>query len=335
MLIVASERSVAAAVMIVAITLAGHEYTLQSLAAKTFGFPTPEVRVANYNAMLRARVVPRATYLFTDIERLSPWELRLASELYRALHNRGLRCLNNPALAMGRVELLRTLNAAGLSPFRVWRGDERPRPSRFPVFVRGECDHAMPVSQTIANQRQLDDALHGLQANGIPLRGMLVIEIYTKPYSPGLWHKWGTFRVGDAMSVDHIAVDATWLVKYGAWDKLTDAAIADEHDAVLANRHAGELRRAFDLGRIAYGRADHAAVGNRTVVYEINTNPYVGHYVPDSNPLRRETQDHARQRLAASFEAIDTPGNGTVALAPSNLLQDVHRLPSFAMTPRP
>jgi len=42
------------------------------------------------------------------------------------------------------------------------------------------------------------------------------------------------------------------------------------------------------------------------VVYEINTNPFIGHYVPDPKPLRRETQTLARQRFADALEAIDT-----------------------------
>lgn len=193
--------------MITVITLAGHEYTFESLVAGTFGCPTPEFRVLSYDRMLRTREVARATYIFADIERLSPWELRLAADLHAALRARELRCLNHPALAMARVELLHALHAGGVNPFKVWRGDERPRPSRFPVFVRGEFDHAMPMPQTITNQRQLDDALRGLQAHGVPLRGTLVVEIHARPYSPGLWHKWGTFRVGDRISVDHIGVD--------------------------------------------------------------------------------------------------------------------------------
>jgi hypothetical protein len=322
--------------MIVIITLPGHEYTLQSLAERTFGWPVPELRVLNYDHMLRVREVPRATYVFTDIERLSAWELRLAAELYTALRAKGLRCLNNPALAMSRVELLRTLKAVGINPFNVWRGDERPHPTRFPVFVRGEFDHEAPMPQTITTQRQLDAALGGLKAQGrVPLRGTLVIEICAKPYSPGLWHKWGTFRIGDRMAVDHIGVDDTWYVKYGVREKLTEAAMQDERDAVLSNRFADELKPVFDIAQIEFGRADHATIGKRSVVYEINTNPFLPPYKPDISPFRVVTREHARQRLAECFTAIDTAGTGTVEIDPTELLQRIHALPAFAMTPRP
>ena len=76
----------------------------------------------------------------------------------------------------------------------------------------------------------------------MPLRGLLVIEFCAEPYSEGLWHKWGTFRVGERLSLDHIAADDNWLVKGGSWEKLTRAAIADEHEAVKRNRFTNELR---------------------------------------------------------------------------------------------
>ncbi len=321
--------------MIFVITLPGHEYTLQSFADGTFGCPVPDLRMISYDRILRQREVPRATYIFADIERLSPWELRLASELYRALRASGLRCLNNPAVAMARVELLLALKAAGINPFTVWRGDERPRPPRFPVFVRGEFDHAAPMPQTLSTQRQLDDALKGLQTLGIPLRGVLVVEICAKPYSASLYHKWGTYRIGDRMVVDHIGVESTWFVKYGDRAKLTDAAIEDERDAVFSNRFAAELMQAFEVGHIEFGRADHATVGRRQVVYEINTNPFLGPYRPDENPRRIETREHARRQLAAAFAAVDTQDGGLVAIQPTELLQRIQSLPAFAMTPRP
>ena len=83
------------------------------------------------------------------------------------------------------------------------------------------------------------------------------------------------------MIVEHIAVDDTWLVKTGDHGKITDAIAEDEHDAVASNRLALALRRAFDIGEIEFGRADHATVGGQMVIYEINTNPYAGRFVPD------------------------------------------------------
>ena len=300
--------------MIVFITTRDHRYTFESLQTGAFGFPTPRVQTADYDSLFGAHSVPRATYVFADLERLPAWELRIAAELHRVLKAAGVRCLNDPARAKARVELLRALHDAGLNPFNVYRADEQPRPARFPVFIRSEADHGRPVTELLPDQEALDVSLDTLRRNSVPLRGMIVIEFWGKPYSPNLWHKWSTFRVGDRISVDHIAVDEGWLVKYGVWDKLTDEAIADEYDAVTSNRFAADFAPIFDISGIEFGRTDHAFCEGRTVVYEINTNPFIGPYVPDPKPLRFRTQSVARRRLAEALETIDCEDSGLVDL---------------------
>ena len=300
--------------MIIAITTRGHGDTLASLSDGTFGFSVPKFVIDCYDRLLCARRVPRATYIFTDLERLAPWELRGAGALYQALTEQGLRCLNNPARAKSRVELLRALHASGVNPFTVYRAEEEPQPERFPVLLRNEDDHWRPEPNLIQSQEELNRVLVQLRNSGVPLRGVLVIEFCGQPYSDTLWHKWGTFRVGDALSLDHIAVDDNWLVKRGVWAKLTDAAVADEYEAVKSNRFAEALRPVFEIAGIEFGRADHAPIGGRTVLYEINSNPYIHHYVSDPKLRRRDTTAIARTRFAAALDAIDTSQTGTVIL---------------------
>jgi len=301
--------------MIVLIATRGNGYTLRSLANGTFGVPTPTIRMTHYERMFRAWRVPRATYLFGDLERLAPWELRLASELYRSMTVAGLRCLNNPARAMARVELLTALYNAGINPFSVLRADAAPRPKRFPVFIRSESDHAKPEAELYQSQEQLDLALQTIRKSGMPLRDLLVVEQWAERYSDTLWAKWGTWRIGERMIVEHMAVDNTWLVKAGDHDKVTDAIAATEHDAVSSNRFAAELRYAFDIAGIEFGRGDHAMVGGRTVIYEINTNPFLGPFVPDRRVIRRQTQILARTVIAKALAEIDTSERGRVSLA--------------------
>ena len=313
--------------MIVVITTTGHGKTLASLIDGKFGFPLPQLVLQDYDTLLGRRRFARATYIFADLERLAPWELRGAAELYRMLTEQGLRCLNNPARVMCRFQLLRTLNASRFNPFNVMRADEHPRPARFPVFLREEDNHNKPLSPLLNNRHELETELANLRASGVPLRGLLVVEFCSQPYSESLWHKWGTFRIAANISVDHIAIDDNWLVKFGRWEKLTDFAIADEHEAVKSNRFADLLLPVFEIAGIEYGRADHATIDGRTVVYEINTNPHIGPYVPDPKPLRRETQILARQRLAAALDAIDTSRKGTVKIPKSKIMRR-HKLPT-------
>jgi len=302
--------------MIVLITSRRRGKTIQSLTRRTFGVAVPDMRATHYERLFRAFYVPRATYIFSDFERLHPWELQLAADLYRAMTSAGLRCLNDPARTMSRVELLTTLGSQGINPFGVYRADERPRPRRFPVFVRDEMGHAKPAPDLYPDQASLDEALVQLQARGIPLRGLLVIELAAEPYAEGLWAKWGTWRIGGETIVEHIAVDDTWLVKIGDHAKLTPDLIQDEHDAVVGNRHAAAMTPVFDLAHVEYGRADHGRFEGRPVIYEINSNPFIGRYVADRNALRRETQLFARQRLADALAAIDTTNRGWMRLPP-------------------
>ena len=206
--------------MIIVLTVRGHEYTFASFANGTYGFPAPQVRTMTYEHLFAARRVPRATYAFTDLDRLAPWELRIAADRYRRMGEAGLRCLNNPALAMSRVALLRALHRAGVNPFDVYRADEAPQPKRFPVVLRTEADHWTPKPDLIADQVALDLALAARRQEGVPLRGTLVVEHCPAPYDKSLWHKWGSFRIGSRMSVDHIGVEDHWYVKHGVWDML-------------------------------------------------------------------------------------------------------------------
>lgn len=303
--------------MIVILTVRDHQDTFACFRQGKYGFAAPDVRTIAYEDLFCARRVPRATYVFADLERLSSWELSLAALRYRRLTRKGLRCLNDPARVMSRFELLRALSRAGINPFDIYRADEQPRPARFPVFLRDEDHHASPLPPLLNSQEELDAALEARRARGIPVRGTLVIEHCPAPYRPGRWHKWGTFRVADRMSVDHIGIDDTWYVKFGKWDLLDDTSVAEEHAAAAANQVAPEVTRAFALSGIEFGRADHATVDGRTVVYEINTNPFVGPYVPDPIPLRFKTQALVRERLAAALAAIDCHESGWQKLKPS------------------
>ena len=322
--------------MIIFLTTSDHSYTLQSLADGGFGFPVPDIEIDTYERVMPQTEVAAATYVFTDLERLTPAETRAASCLYQALRQAGLRVLNNPARVKLRVEFLREMHRLGINPFRAYRADDCPRPDRFPVFIRSENDHLKSGSDLIGDQRGLEAALARLQSDGMPLRGMLVIEFCASPYAEGIWHKWGTLRAAASFSLDHIAVDDNWLVKTGQWDMLAENIVADEYDAVLSNRFADATRRAFDIAGIEFGRADHGLHDGKPVFYEINTNPFVGHYVRDSKPLRAETQILVRTRFAAALEQIDCSERGRISLPPTDDLES-YRLagPGSAITRRP
>ncbi|MGB3416133.1 MAG: hypothetical protein WBA36_05660 [Mesorhizobium sp.] len=320
--------------MIILLTTRGNGYTLKSWIKGTFGVPTPKFRTKSYDSLFGAFHVRRATYIFGDLERLAPWELRIAADLFKAMKDAGLRCLNDPARAKCRVELSEALHAAGINPFRLMRADARPRPERFPVFLRNEDDHAKADATLYHNQDELDVALEQLPDRHVPLRGMLVSEVAAEPYSDGLWVKWGTWRIGDRIIVEHIAADDTWLVKVGDHAKVTEAAANDENDAVVTNRYADELRTAFELADIEFGRADHATLEGRQTVFEINTNPYIGAFTPGKLSLRRRTSLAARASIADALRTIDTEESGWLRIAATRIRRPIRWWRPGFVTPR-
>lgn len=308
--------------MIVFVTTAHHGNTVAALVEARYGVALPPIRQMNWDQLWRTDLLPRATYILTDFERLMPLERMLAAQRYGALRDAGQRVLNDPARVPSRHALLLRLQAAGINPFRSWRAEEAPRPARFPVFLRHEGDHGQPIGELLPDQAALDAAIAALATYGIPLDGVLAIEFCSEPMAPGVWRKWGTFRIGEQFSTDHHVTEGRWCVKYGDIAVVTEASTADEHAVVQANAYAEALAPAFRVADIEWGRADHAVVDGRQVVYEINTNPYLGGPTPQRFPLRDATLALSRARLAAGLWAIDTPGEGVVELTPDRRMSD-------------
>ncbi len=318
--------------MIVFLALKAHLYTVQSLCKGEFGPDLPQIQGLAYEDMLSAATAQAATYIFTDIERLHTWERRLVAELFRSLQEAGCRCLNDPAKVLTRYPLLRALHRTGINPFRVWRLDEHPietlapdkrrwfggkhaglRP-RYPVFVRYESDHGRPLTPLLHSRAELADALRGLTAAGIPFAGLLCVEFCATEFRPGAWAKFNTFRIGDVVSTDHAVIEDQWYVKEGTATLATPEMFQWEHDHIVRDDFAAELAPIFEIASIEYGRADHATVHGRQVIYEVNTNPYLAPLKKQISPVRDEAIAVARARYAAALWQIDSADRGMIAL---------------------
>jgi hypothetical protein len=329
-------------VMIVFLATGLHMYTVASLVDGSFGPALPDIRSMPYEDTLLAETLPRATYIFTDIERLSFWERILAAELYRKLQDAGCRCLNDPARVMTRYALLRALHHNGINPFRVWRMDDaildglvapdppatrgawlrrrlgrpprRPSPN-FPVFLRTDADHDRPLTEPLPSPAALADAVARMGQAGLSPSGVMMIEFCGEPLADGVWAKFGTARIGDLVSTDHAVIQGDWCVKQGSTGLATDEMFAWENRQVATNAYEAVLRPAFAVGGIDYGRADHATVGGREVIYEINTNPSLVPLTPQTRPIRDDTLRIARDRFAAGLHAIDGATGSAIRIA--------------------
>ncbi len=293
--------------MIRFIVAEGHAYTVQSLAEGKFGVPTPACTAVSYPSLLTAAQVPAGTYIFCDLERLSDRELLLASDLYRALNAAGCRVLNNPARAKTRYALLRGLHEAGLNAFDAYRADGLPRPPRFPVFIRAEAEHQPALTGLLPDQASLDAALRSLTEQGQPLRGLIVIEYCSEPVAPNIFRRYGSFRVGGRMHLDHVVTQDSWNVKWGKLGLASEDQYKADDVAIRENRFQEPLARAFDVAGLDYGRADFNLVNGQPQVYEINTNPSIGGLALHPSATRMATMQFSHERFAKLLEEIDTP----------------------------
>lgn len=299
--------------MILFLTTRGHEFGVKLLVEKAFP-DLPDCRTMTYEEMFLTTSLPVATYIFCDIERLAPWETRIAAERYKALKAAGMRCLNDPARVLVRFELLRKLFRRKLNPFNVYPANLRPRPSKFPVFVRSEAEHQRVFLDLLPDQAVLDRKLQSLRRQGWALRHLLVVEFMATPIAPGVWQRTGTFRIGDGLSVDSFALENHWRVANGTKGLATEAMFQAEHDAVRSNALAEAVRPAFDVAEIEYGRCDHAPHEGREVIFEINTNPSISPIEGQRLPIREETLRFSRARMAEMLCAIDTAEEGSLDL---------------------
>ena len=283
----------------------------------------PRIELLHYDQLFASRALPRAAYVFTDLDRLAPWDLELAARVYRDLAAAGLPVLNDPARARTRFALLRALHQAGVNEFNAYRLDEGLRPARYPVFLRRAAGHGRPSSGLLedwdAARREVASALSA----GIPESSLLLIEYAAEPVRPGLFRKLALSRIGPRWLPQVCVHDEHWLVKYGKFACATPELYDEELRILRENPFLGPVQRAFEIAGIEYGRADFGLVGGRVQIYEINTNPTLKpgrlHPVPQRNESQRLVWS---QHMAALRELDPGPLPGDpVALKNPRLLR--------------
>ena len=136
-----------------------------------------------YHWLFRTRRLPAATYVFVGVDRLDNSERRLAASFYRHINGlgHGWRALNDPAIAMGRYRLLRSLHEAGVNDFNAYLGTEPLGEVAFPCFIRSATSSRPPLTGLLANGADLLGAIETLVALGHPKEDLLVIEYCAEP----------------------------------------------------------------------------------------------------------------------------------------------------------
>jgi len=285
-----------------------HSYTIDRLLGsfENSWLPRPAfIQPVSYETLFTLRCAPVGNYVFTDIDRLSGYEIDAATEIANSIGLAAPSALisNPPHRVLNRYALLRRLYEAGINSFNVWRLEEERAPTAYPVFIRREQDALGPESELLQNEGEYRAAVAALQASGKGLPGRLAVQYVSTSGQDGQYRKYGAFCLRGRVVPQHLMVGESWVVKRDTTDRDTD--MSDEEELyVRTNPHADELRRVFQLAQIDFGRADYCVVNGRLEVFEINTNP--------TFPRARITNDRKMIRrkividgLMAGFRDLD------------------------------
>ncbi len=288
--------------MIVFVSTEQHRYTNRDLVKEAGS----GVTLASYDELFSFEYLPRAAYVFTDLDRLSTEKLEHASKSFRMLRRNGLPVYNDPARFLGRYGVLRRLHHEGINTFNAYRVDSLEKPVRWPVFLRADGDHKRPVSDLLHSQAELDDAIARVVEDGAPISTLLIIEYAAEEVRPGLFRKLSVFRIGDVMVAFTCVHDTQWLVKYGKPNIATPELYEDEYRMVRDNPYGEEMRRVFEMTGLEYGRVDFGIVNGRAQVYEVNSNPDVK-LNPKSfgNELRDRSNALFKDNYLAAVASLD------------------------------
>lgn len=298
--------------------------------------PAGEIRVDTmpYLAAFASARLPRATYVFTDFERLAPPDFHAAVVLFRSLRDAGLRVLNDPSRILGRYGLLRRLHEAGINRFDAYRVDECVRPERWPVFLRSEHDFGAAVSDLLHSWDEVQSAVERTVAAGGALRHLLIIEYAGEPVRPGLYRKLGTFRVGDHRVPHWCAHEDRWFVKYGKLG-IAPPELYDEELTIVRDDPFGEIiGRVFDLAHVDYGRVDFGLLGGEAQVFEVNTKPAVQFFVDHPHPARRESYRLFKARYLTALAALNCCDEGPPVVLDHPVFAGYKQRAELARVPR-
>jgi hypothetical protein len=257
------------------------------------GFDVLPVR---YSELLDRNEWPRGLYLFTDMERATPWQCSVAALVWQELasHPDAFRLYNHPVHHLRRYELLKALHEAGTNDFRAYRLDELGSGVRYPVFVRYTDQHIGPTTGLLQNERELHEALAHLLVQGHEPERLIVVEFEDTSDAFGRFRKYGAFRLGEHVYTGHMMASHDWAVKR----EFNDRRLVDQEDLafVRSDDYTDQVMRAFQIAGITWGRIDFGVKDGRIQVWEINDNPKLGSSIFKRTMGRRRARRVSRNR---------------------------------------
>lgn len=237
-------------------------------------------RVVTYTEAFETTRWRGGTVIFSDVDRLAPFEAMRASVLHQRLGQAGrLRLLNHPTRTCRRYQMLRRLRLAGINRHDIFRVDELRKPRRYPVFVRSESQHDGSFTELIHDERSLFREIERLIRQGMLPQELLVVEFEDTADEDGIYRKATGYIVGDWFFQRYLFFGDHWQVKQprtgNVATRRAEAALLAEEEAYSGGEeHLLMMREVARIGAIGFGRIDFGiGKDGRTEIWEVNTNP--------------------------------------------------------------
>jgi hypothetical protein len=260
----------------------------------------------DYSAIPAMDRLERGLVVFSDMERMNPYQIKLAGAVFDALsaQKNGIKLLNDPRRALRRYELLRKLSELGLNEFGIYRLDELGESVRYPVYLRLENDHHGAKTPLLESQAEVAEWTMKLVLEGLDARDLVAIEYCDTSDERGMFRKYSAMRVGRHVFPRHLLVGSRWEVKFHGVE-FTAGAMAEERRYMEENPHEAEVRELFEIANLEYGRIDYSFLKGKLQTWEINSNPDIMP-PPDSYPAeRRPIQDQFAADLKRAMFELD------------------------------
>lgn len=265
----------------------------------------------SYRKLFSRWHLPRAVYIFTDFDRLHPWQIELAAKLRLRLVEQGMTVLNDPGRFVPRAALLKRLHREGINSFTCWLPVEGEIPERYPVFLRTIHAHRGVESGLLHNETEAHEALEDALKKGRVLCDLVFVE-YAAEAEPdsGKFRKHACYGVNGTMIRALTVTDDGWVAKHGTLGAATEQDYARDLAEQTSYPHTALMKRVFELGGLEFGRIDFGMVGGQPEIYEVNCNPYVRWVTSHPSQARLEADRIIREQLLDALCALPFPKPG-------------------------
>jgi hypothetical protein len=312
--------------MVVFLLREEHRYTVEDYFQTWGSALAPKVAILPYEKLARHRELPSAVYVFADLERLTPYQQALASQVWEQLAaaGPGFHLLNDPRRSLRRYELLRGLYESGQNCFNVYRATEPLGEARLPAFFRPNKEHTGALTSLLHRPEQVQAALVEVGLLGFDLHELLLVEYVGTADEHGIFRKYSVQRAAEHFLPRHIKFSRNWMNK--ETDLVEPAYMAEQLHFLQTNPHAEQVRQIFEAAHIEYGRMDYSILGGRLQVWEINTNPQLLRRPDKINQTALPAEERFAEMLGPVFEQLAQRCDGTRRVRIALNLPEAQRL---------